>query len=168
MVMAMTMAVCVLVSMHVMIVSAMLRIEGRFQWRQPRAKAAQHVLDHVVAPDPQPVADDLYVDVPVTDMPGEPRQFMHIRRRDLDERLRPADNPDDGAIVKDQAIAIVQRRGLRQIEQKARAALAAQNDAPAMALMGIERDRIDSAGGVPVAGGFDFVRTLHARNLDRL
>ena len=31
-----------------------------------------------------------------------------------------------------------------------------------MALMGIERDGIDRAGGVPVAGGFDFVRTLHA------
>ena len=164
MVVAMMMAVtvAVLVFMHVMIVSATLRIEGRFQWRQPRAKAAQHVLDHVVTPDAQPVADDLHIDVPVTDMPGKPRQLVRIRRCDLDERLRPADNPDDTAIVEDEAIAIIQGRGLRQIEQKTRAALAAQNGAAAMALMGIERDGIDRAGGVPVAGGFDFVRTLHA------
>ena len=123
MIVAMMMAVCV----TVVIVGAVLRIERRFERRQPRAEPAQHVLDYVVAPDPQPIADDLYIDVPVTDMPGEPRQLMRIRRRDLDERLRPADNPDDGAVVEDQAIAIVQGRGLRQIEQKARTALAAQN-----------------------------------------
>ena len=158
MIVAMMMAVCV----TVVIVGAVLRIERRFERRQPRAEPLQHVLDYVVAPDPQPIADDLHIDVPVTDMPGEPRQLMRIRRRDLDERLRPADNPDDGAVVKDQAIAIVQGCGLRQIEQKARTALAAEDDAAAMALMGIERDGIDRAGGIPVAGGFDFMRTLHA------
>ena len=146
----------------VLIVGAMLRIERCFERREPRAEPAQHVLDHVVAPDTQPVADDLDVDVAIADMPGEPRQLVRIRRRNLDQRLRPADDPHDAAIIKHEAIAVMQGRGLRQIEQKPRAALAAQNDAPAMALMGIERDGIDGAGGVPVAGGFDFVRTLHA------
>ncbi len=158
----MVMAMMVAVGVAMLIVGAVLGIERRFDRRQPRAKPSQHVFDHVVTPDAQPVAGDLHVDVPVADMPRKPRQLTRIRRRDLDKRLGAPDNPDDAAIVKNEAIAVMQGCGLRQIEQKSRTAFAAQDHAAAMAFMGIERDRIDGAGGVPLAGGLDFVRTLHA------
>jgi hypothetical protein len=95
-------------------------------------------------------------------VPGEPRQLVHIRRRNLDNRFGTADDPDDPAIVEHDAVAIMEGRGLRQIEQKPRAALTAENDAAAVPLVGVERHGIDGARGIPVAGCFDFVRTLHA------
>jgi hypothetical protein len=156
-VVAMMMAVCV----ALVIVGAMLRIERRFKRRQPRAEPAQHVFDHMIAPDAQPVADDLNVNVPIADVPGEPRQLVRVRRRNLDQRFGPADNPHDPAIVEHDAIAIAQSGGLRQIKQKPRATLAAQDNAAAMALIGIKRDGIDGGRGVPMAGGSNFVRTLH-------
>ena len=70
----------------VLFVGALLRIEWRLDRRQAGAEPAQHVLDHVVAANAQPIADDLHVDVAVADVPGEPRQLVSIRRR----RSRPA------------------------------------------------------------------------------
>ncbi len=99
----------------------------------------------MIAADAEPVAGDLHVDVPIADVPGEPRQLVGIGRGDFNERLRPADNAHDGAIIQQKPIAVTQRRGLRQIEQKRRAALAGQNDAAAMPIMRIEHDRIDGS-----------------------
>jgi hypothetical protein len=106
----------------------------------------------MVAPDAQPVADDLHVEMPVADMPGEPRQFARIGRRDLDQRLRPAGDAHHSAIVEKEAVAVAQCRRLRQVEQELGAALAGEDDAAAMALLRIERDAIDRASVVPLAG----------------
>src|ERR1700691_5630442 len=100
----------------------------------------------------------------IADVPGEPCQFMGIGRSNLNERLRSADNPHDGAIVQYKAVAVAQRRRLRQVEKKFRAALAGQDHAAAMALMRVKRDRIDGAGAIPMAGGSDFARVLHDRD----
>jgi hypothetical protein len=151
-----------IVTVTLLVVGAMLRIERRFERRKPSAQSAEHILDHVIAPDAQPIADDLNVDVAIADVPGEPRKIAGIRRRDLGQRLGAADDPHHGAIVEHKPVAIVQSRGLRQIEQKPRATLAAQDNAAAVPLVGIERNGIDGARSVPVAGSFDFVRTLHA------
>ena len=115
----------------------------------------------MIAADAQPLADDLHVDVAIADVPGEPRQLVGIGRRDLDQRLRPADDPHDGAVVEHQTVAIAQSGRLRQVEQKLGAALAGQDDTAAMPLMRVERDRIDGAGVVPMAGGLDFARAFH-------
>lgn len=159
--MAVTMAIMV-VTVPVQIVRSTLRVKRCFERREPCAESAQHVLDHVIAPDAQAVADDLDVDVTIANVPGEPRQLVRVRRCNLDQRLGAADDPNDPAVVEHDAIAIMQGRSLRQIEQKPRAALTAQDDTAAMPLMGIERNGIDGACGVPMTGGFDFARTLHA------
>ena len=144
------------------IVGAVLGIERRFDRRKARAEPAQHVLDHVVAADAQAVADDLNVDVAIADVPGEPRQLAAVGRGDLDERLRPAGDAHDRAVVEHKAVAVAQRCGLRQIEQKFCAALTAQHHPPAMTLMRVERNRIDGAPLIPVSGGFDGARALHS------
>jgi hypothetical protein len=157
----------VTMAMMRLLVRAVFRIERRLDRGKLRAETAKHVLDHVVAADAQPLAGDLQVDVAVADVPGEPRQFVGIGRRDLDQRLGPADNPHHGAVVEDEAVAVMQGRRLRQIEQKPGAALAGQDDAAAMAVVGVERDLVDRAGAVPKARGFDGLRALHRQSSAR-
>jgi hypothetical protein len=157
----------VTMAMMMLLVRAVFRIERRLDRRKLRAETAKHVLDHVVAADAQPLAGDLQVDMAVADVPGEPRQFLRIGRRDLDQRLGLADNPHHGAVVEDEAVAVVQGRRLRQIEQKPGAALAGQDDAAAMAVVRVERDLVDGAGAVPKTCGFDGLRTLHRQSSAR-
>ena len=156
----MRMAVAVPVPL-MMIVGAALGVEWRLDRREPRAKPAQHVFDDVIAPDAQPLARDLHVDVAIADMPGEPCQIVAIRSSDFDQRLGPPDHADDCAILEHQSVAVAQCGGLRKIEQEFRAALAAQHDPPAMAVMRIKRDHIDGFRLVPMPGRFDVVCALH-------
>ena len=145
----------------VMIVGAALRIERRVDGRKPRAEATQHVFDHMVAADAQPLARDLHVDVTIADMPGEARQIVGAGRGDFDERLRAADHTDDCPVVQHEAVAVAERGGLRKVEQKFGAVLAVQHHAAAMALMGIELNRVDGFCLIPMSGGFDVARVLH-------
>jgi hypothetical protein len=144
-----------------MVVGAALGIKRRFDRRKPRAETAQHILDDVIAADAQPLAYELDVDVTIADMPGEPRQIVSSGGADFDQRLGPADHPDDGAVFEHKAVAVPQRGGVRKIEQEFRAALAAQHHAPAVALVRIKLDRIDGALLIPMSGGFDVARVLH-------
>ena len=106
----------------------------------------------MIAADAQPVADDLHVDVTVADMPGEPRQLVSIGGGDLDKRFHAPGDAHDRAVLEDEAVAVAQRGRLRQVEQESRTAFAGQDDAAAMALLRIERDAIDRASVVPLAG----------------
>jgi hypothetical protein len=162
------MVVRAIVTVHMIVpvrmppVGAMLWIEWHFHRREPRAEPAQHVLDHMVTANAQPIADDLHVDMPVADMPGEPRQFVTIGRGDFDQRLRPAGDAHDAAVVEHETVTVTQCRRLRQVEQEGRAALAGQNGTAAMALMRIERNLIDGAGAVPLACDLDCMRAFHS------
>ena len=73
-----------------MIVSAALGVEWRLDRHEPRAKPAQHVFDDVIAPDAQPLARDLHVDMPIADMPSEPCQIVAVRSGDFDAAARAA------------------------------------------------------------------------------
>ena len=144
-----------------MVVGAALGIKRCFDRLKPSSKAAQHIFDHVIAPDAQPLAHDLDVDVTIADMPGKARQIVGVGGGDFDQRLGPADDPNDCAVFQHEAIPIPQRHRLWKIEQKLGAALAAQQHPPAMALMRIERDRVDGACLIPMSGSFNFARALH-------
>src|SRR5262249_36982769 len=78
-------------------ISTMLRVERRLDRCEPRAEAAQHVFQHTVAPDAQRVAYHLHLGVAVADVPGEPRELLRACGRDLEQRLRLAGHPHDGA-----------------------------------------------------------------------
>ena len=56
------------------------RIERRVDRRDNGALPAQHVLQHMIAPDAQRVADDLQLGVPIADVPGEPHQIGFVRQ----------------------------------------------------------------------------------------
>jgi len=161
MMMIMPVRVVTTVVIMMLLIGAMLRIEWCLDRRKPRPETAQHLLDHVIAADAQPIADDLHVDVTVADMPSEPRHVVRARCGDLDQRLRPADDAHDGAVVEHERVAVTQGGRLRQIEQERGAALGGKDDTAAVAVIGVERDLIDGLGIVPMAGGSDFARALH-------
>jgi hypothetical protein len=142
-------------------VSALLRIKRRIDRSQQSAEPPQHVLDHMIAANTQPVADDLHLDVPVADVPGEPRQRMAIGGGDFDQRLRAADDPHDATIVEYETVAVAQGDDLRQIEQKSRTALAGQNNPAALPLVRVKENLIDRAAAVPTARRLDGMRALH-------
>src|SRR5215472_1034266 len=142
-------------------ISAMLRIERRLDRGEPRAEAAQHVFQHAIAPDAQRVADNLHLGVAIADVPGEPDELLRACGGDLEQRLRLAGHAHDGAVLEHEAVAVLQRGRLRQIEQKCRAALPRQRDPAAMALLRIEHDAVDGGRGVPAAGSSDLARPPH-------
>src|ERR1700685_911256 len=97
------MAVSVFVTLSMMmIVGAAFGIKRRFDRRQPRAEPAQHIFDGVIAPDAQPLADDLHVEVTIADMPGQPRQVVAVRSGDFNERLRPPGDAGDRGVPETQ------------------------------------------------------------------
>ena len=142
----------VMVVVLAMPVRPVLRIEGRLERAHARTQAAQHVFEHVVAPDSQPVAHHLHVGMAIADVPGEPGQIVRRCRSDFDQRLRLAGDAHHGAVLEHEAIAVAQGGRMRQIKQERRAALAGQGHAPAMAIVGIEHDAVDGARRVPGAG----------------
>ena len=73
---------------------------------------------------------------------------------DLDVDVTIADMPRE-------ACQIVSIRSGDFIEQEFRAAFAAQHDAAAMAVMRVERDRVDGLRLIPMSGGFDVACALH-------
>ena len=129
-------------------VGAGLGLERRLDCGEMRAKAAQHLFQHAIPPDAQPLAQDLNIGVAVSDMPGEPRKLLRTSRRDLDQRLALAGNQDDGAVVEQEAVAVVQHGRVRKIEQDLCAPLAAQDHAATMALIRIEHHPVDDARSI--------------------
>jgi len=142
-------------------VRALLRIKRRIEGSQQSAEPPQHVLDHMIAANTQPIAHDLHLDVPVADVPGEPRQRMAVGGGDFDQRLRAGDDPHDAAIVEHKTVAVAQGDDLRQIEQKGRTALAGQNDPAALPLVRVKENLIDRAAAVPTARRLDCMRAFH-------
>jgi hypothetical protein len=156
-----TMRVIVTMAVRMLRVGALLRIERRFHRRKPGAEPAQHVLDHMVAANAQPIADDLHVDMPVADVPGEPRQLVAVGSGNFGQRLRQADDAHNAAVVEHEAVAIMKGHRLLQVEQKGGAPLAGQNDSAATPLVSVEGNLIDCGGTVPVARRLDCTRAFH-------
>src|SRR5664279_4152539 len=99
------------------------RIEGRVEQRKLRAKAMQHILQHMIAPDAQSVADDLHVGVAVAEMPGQPHAIERVASRNLHELLLFARYQYDRPVIEQQTVAVAQAHRLCEIEQKLRALL---------------------------------------------
>ena len=119
----------------------------------------------MIAPDAEAVAGDLHVDVAIADVPSEPRQFVGACGGDFDERFGPSDDAHNGAILQYKSVAVMQGNRLWEVEQKRCPALAGQNNPAAMPVMGVEHDRIDGAGVIPMAGRPDFTSTLHSHSM---
>ena len=123
-------------------IGAAFGIEWRFDLNHPRAQALHHGFDDMIAPDPQPLADDLGRQMAVAEVPGDPDQMMRIDAPDLEQRLRRRDHFDQPAIVEHQRITTAQRdRGL-EVEQEFKSPRARHRHPPPVTVVEIEDDRI--------------------------
>ena len=117
-------------------IGAGLWFEHRFSRSELRAQAAQHLFQHVITPDAQPIANHLNIGVAISDLPCQPGELLWARCRDLNERLVLAGNAHDRAVIEHEAIAITQRGRLRQVEQEMCTAAPLQHDAAKVAFVG--------------------------------
>ena len=80
-----------------------------------RAEPAHHLLQHVIAADAEPVADDLHVGVAVAEVPGEPHQSRAASAPPISsQRLGLPGHQHDRAVVEHEAVAVAQRRRPRR------------------------------------------------------
>ena len=144
--------ISMLMRMHVLLarmrMCAGFRIERRLDRRQLAAQSPHHVLQHVIAADAQLAVGNLDRRVAVAEMPGKPRKFERRARFDFDECLGLGRYENHCAVVEHQPVAVFERDRTIEVEQKASAALAGEDETPAMSLVGIEHDAIDRAARI--------------------
>jgi hypothetical protein len=155
--MRMSMVVVVIVSMVVVTmptfgISATFGIETGLDHPQFRAKALQHILDHMVAAEADAVAGDLGWQMAVADMPGEAQQILRGCSTDFDECLGRSDDFNKSAIIKHERITAAQCDDVIKIEQEIEPARPGHADAAAVAVVEIENNRI-SRFNRPASGG---------------
>ena len=76
---------------------------------ESRAEPAQHVLEHMVAADAQPVADDCTSAWRLPRCQASRARSCERRRGDLDQRLGLAGHPHDRAVLEHEPVAVAQR-----------------------------------------------------------
>ena len=145
-------------------ISPALRIERRFDLQHLRAEALRHFLNHMVASNAQAPRRDFGRQVPIAEMPRDAHRQRRIRAADFRQRLRRCDDFDDAPVFKHDRVAASEHHGVRQIEEEFQTAHPGHGDAAAMALLGIEHDRIGGLAA-PGAGGFDVMGGQHGRAL---
>jgi hypothetical protein len=136
---------------------AALRLEGGLDVGHEPAETNHHVLKDMIAADTQPSAEDLHIRVPIAQVPGQADEIKRMTAFDLGEQFDTTADAHNRSIVEHKTVAVSQVGRVRQIQQKTRAALGDQHQAPSMPIVGAENHAVDS-GCVPLARWFDFAR----------
>lgn len=142
------------------LVRAAIGLEWRVDMGHLGAQSAHHVFEHMVAADAQTVGQHFHMHVPVAEVIGRARQLPCVGAAHFGEFFRCRDDLDQPAVFQDQRVAVAQRDGIGQVEQKFGAAHARHDDAAAMAAVIVENDRVAWAR-VPGALGADEIRADH-------
>src|SRR3546814_18130200 len=101
----------------------------------------------------------------VAQMPGNANERADIRCGDLDEWLGRRLHPYNASVAQDEAVAIAEHDGLRQVEQEHQARLSGHCEPAAVATVEIQADRIRRDRLVPCAGGTDLIANHTEKSL---
>lgn len=129
------------------VISAALGLEGTAHHGHRTALAAHHFRQHMVVLDIDRVRGDLGRGMAIADMPGDAHQPQRVLRADFEQALRRGLDPDQTSILELDGVAIVQARGLVEIQQDVETLVTLQGDAAAVAIFMIERDGLDDLVG---------------------
>src|SRR4029079_18220505 len=140
---------------------ARLRVKRRIDCRDRGAEARRHLLQHVIAPNAQPLADDLHVGVAVAEMPGKLHECERRPGAHLRQVFGLAGNQHDPTIVEHDAVAVAQRHGLVEVQQEFRSAFTLQHNAAAMPVARVEHDEVGRVGWIPEASAANSPAALH-------
>jgi hypothetical protein len=133
-------------------IGAAFRVERGLDGPHLATQALHHGLDHMVTADAQATMGDLYRQMAVAEMPGQPQQVFGILGADFRQGFRRADNLDHAAILEADGIARAQGHGFRQIEQEGQPAYTFHGDAATMPIIVIQHHGIGGVSG-PIALG---------------
>ena len=128
-------------------ISAAFGIERRVNDNDSRAESANHVLDHMIAPDAQALADNLRRQMAVAEMPGDPHQMIRIGTADFHQRLGRGNDFDQAPVFQHERIAPAQRDGFFQVQQEFQPARSRHRHTAAMTVVEIEHHRIGGGLG---------------------
>ncbi len=150
-VVVMPVAVAVVVP-AIVLVGAALRLEGAHHDGGRAALAAHHLGQNVVVLDVDRVRRHLGGGVPVADVVGHLQEPQGVLGAHLQQALGRGLHLHEAAVLELHGIAVVQHRGLVEIEQEIEARIAFQRDAAAVAALVIEGDGVSNP--VRLHGGF--------------
>jgi hypothetical protein len=153
----MSMTLMTVVVTAIVFVRAALRLEGAHH-RSGRAALSAHQLgEDMVVLDIDRVCGHLSRGMPVAHVVGDLQETERVLGPDLQERLRRRLDLDEAAILELHRVAVVEGRGLGEIEQEIDPRVAFERDPAAMAALVVERDGVGDAvgldGGFPDNGG---------------
>jgi hypothetical protein len=129
-----------LVAMIMVAVSAALRLKTGLHVCKIRSKAVKHILNHMIGPNTKNVVSDFCWQMTVSEMPRDAHEALEIPMPDLHKRFSSRFDLHPPAVIELEAIALVHRNRLGQIEKHIFALVRAQSNAAAMASIKIKRD----------------------------
>jgi hypothetical protein len=141
-------------------VSPAFGIERRLERDHPSPEALGHRLDDGIAPDAQRSRQHFGQKMPVAKMPGDAGHRQGVSGPDLRQRFGLGDHFHHASVLKPQAIAAAQHRRFWEIEQEFEPAYSSHGDAPAVASVEVQYDRVGRSAR-PIAGRDNFVSAQH-------
>jgi hypothetical protein len=141
-------------------VSPALGIERRLERNHPSPEPRRHRLDHRVAADAQRFRQHFGQEMAVAKVPGDAGHRQGVGGPDLRQRFGFGQHLDHASIFEPQPIAAAQHRRLREIEQEFEPPHPGHGDAPAVASVEVQYDRVGRSAR-PMACGYDFVSAQH-------
>ncbi len=141
----------------VVVIGAALGLERPVHGIHRATLPAHHLRQDMVVLDVDRVGGDFGRGMTVADVPGDAHQPQRVLRANLEQALRRGLDQHEPAIFQLDGVAVTERSRLVEIEQDAEPAIGRQGEAAAVAIVMVERQRIDDAvwpdGGLANDGG---------------
>jgi len=118
-----------------------------------RAKAMEHIFDHMVGPDPKNVVSNFGRQMTVSQMPHKAEELMGIFVSDFDNRFRSRLNLQPPPVFQLQAISIGHGNCFRKVKKHIFTLVRGQTNTSAVARIKIERQSACRCFFRPMAGG---------------
>jgi hypothetical protein len=134
-------------------VSTTFGLERGLHFRELRAEAVEHLLDHMVGPNAENLVPNFSRQMPVSEVPSQARKLVGISVPNFDNMLRSSLNHQPPPILKLQTISISHRNRLRKVEKDIFPFVRSQANAAAMARVKIESEGACSVFPRPMASG---------------
>jgi len=135
----------------VVAIGATLGLKRGLHCPELRAEAAEHMLDHMIGPDPETLFPKFSRQMPVSEVPSQAYKLLWISVRDLDNMFRGSLNLQPPPVLKLQTISIRHRNSFRKVEQDLFTCVRSQSYAAAMARVKIESESACSVFLRPMA-----------------
>jgi hypothetical protein len=137
----------------VVAVRAAFRLERGLHLHKRRSEAVEHLLDHMIGPNPKQLIANFSGQMPISQMPGKAHKLMGIFVPDFDKGFRSGLDFQQSPVFKLQRIPIRHRSCFREVKEDIFALIGSQANAAAMARVEIERERASRSFLRPVSGG---------------